>query len=341
MPAADQGWAAQRERGSFLLLRVMLWITLRLSGVLGGLLLHPITACFIATSPLARAASREFLGRALGRPASRLDVYCHILTFARVTLDRVFLLSDQAGRFRVDVSGLDHLAAVVAEGRGCVLLGAHLGSFEVLRAVGQGCPVPVRPMMYRRNAGALARLLQQLNPGVDAAVIDLGSPAAMLRAQEAVARGEIVGLLADRAPAGQRAVSVPFMGGSAAFPAGPVILAGVLGAPTLLFFGVRTGHRHYSVSFAPFADPVRLGRATRGADVRAAVGRYAVRVEAHARTHPLNWFNFYPFWEAPPDAASRATTPAVLAAARGTDLDHAARSRAAAADPTRGGGGAG
>ena len=337
MRTGDAGWAGQRERGSFLLLRVMLWITLRLGAAMGGLLLYPIAACFVATSPAARAASREFLGRALGRPASPLDVFRHILTFARVTLDRVFLLSDKADRFRVEVHGLDHLAAVVAQGRGCVLLGAHLGSFEVLRAVARSCPVPVRPMMYRRNAGALTRLLRQLNPGIDAAVIDLGSPAAMLRAGEAVARGEIVGLLADRTPAHQKSVLVPFMGAPARFPTGPHILAGVLGAPALLFFGARTGPRSYQVSFEPFADPVRLSRETRRADLRASVERLAARVEAHARAHPFNWFNFYPFWEGPANASPRATNPAALAAARGSDLDGPARRRAAVADPVRAG----
>ena len=336
MRAGSEDWSGQRERGSFLLLRVMLWITLRLSGTLGNLLLFPITACFVATSPKARAASREFLARTLGRPASLLNVFRHFLSFARVTLDRVFLLSGRADRFRVEVRGLDHLAAVVAGGRGCVLLGAHLGSFEVLRAVARACPVPVRPMMFRRNAGALTRLLQRINPGMDAAVIDLGSPAAMLRAQEAVARGEIVGLLADRTPASQKSISVPFMGAPASFPTGPFILAGVLGAPALLFFGVRTGPRSYQVSFEPFADPVRLGR-DRRADLRAFVEHFAARVEAHARAHPLNWFNFYPFWGTSADACPRATTPAALAAARGADLDRPARRRATVTDPVRAG----
>ena len=68
--------------------------------------------------------------------------------------------------------------------------------------------------MYRQNAGALTALMDRLAPGLLADVIELGSPCAMLDAREAVERGEIVGMLADRggAPAGEgpavRAVTV-------------------------------------------------------------------------------------------------------------------------------------
>lgn len=333
MRTQEASWAGQRERGSAFLLRVMLWITLRLGWHAGGALLYPIAACFYATSPVVRAGSRDFLGRVLGRPASGLDVFRHILSFARVTLDRVFLLSDRAERFHVEVRGLDHLAAIVAGGRGCVLLGAHVGSFEVLRTVAKGCPVPVRPLMFRRNAGALTQLLERINPAVHSSIIDIGTPAAMLRAQEAVARGEMVGILADRAPGNQRTVMVPFMGEQAAFPAGPLVLAATLGAPTLLFFGVRTGHRRYLVQIEPFADPVRLRRETRQADIRDWLGRYAARLEAQARAHPFNWFNFYPFWKDPPDAVPRPTTPAVLAGARPPALDRLAHGGPTGAAP--------
>lgn len=287
----------------------MLWITLHLGWHAASLLLYPIAACFYATSPGVKAASRAFLGRVRGREATRGDVFRHILSFARVTLDRVFLLTGRTERFRVEVHGLDRLAAIAAEGRGCVLLGSHLGSFEVLRLVARDCPVPVRPLMFRRNAGALTRLLERIDPALHRNVIDIGATDAMLRAHEAVGRGEFVALLADRAPdarpGDRKTVTLPFLGGEAAFPAGPVMLAAALGAPVLLFFGVRTGHRAYRVQFEPFADPIRVRREARQADIRAWVGRYAARLEQQCRAHPLNWFNFYPFWKDPADAAPR------------------------------------
>lgn len=311
-------WAVQPERGSGALLRAALWCTLRAGWPLGRVLLWPVTAWFLLTSGRARAASRDYLCRALGRPARGRDVARHFHTFACAVLDRVLLLAGRPHGFRIDTEGVEHLAAVLASGRGCILLGAHLGSFEVLRAVAGACPVPVWALMFRRNAGALTALLDRLAPDVCRSILEIGDPASMIRAHECVARGEVVGILADRSPSGQRRVLAPFFGSPAAFPAGPFILASTLAAPVLLFHGIRTGPRRYAVRFEPFASRVVLRRASRAADLQGHVARFAAALERTCRAHPFNWFNFYPFWEQPDGpSTSAAPEPAGPAGAAG------------------------
>lgn len=292
-------WASQRERGSKALLRLMFWITLTLGWRAGTALLFPITGYFFVASPGARAASREYLARVLGRPATGVDVLRHLFTFASVILDRVFLLSGRLRGFGIDVQGLETLTGILGRGSGCVLLGAHVGSFDVLRAVGRGAPVAVRPLMYREHWGAMTPMLEALDPALASAIIEIGRPDTMLRVQESVAKGEIVGILADRAPAERRFVEARFLGGTAHFPAGPFVVAGLLGVPVVVFHGVRTGPRRYQVRFEPFADRLLLRRATRQQGLEDAVARYAASLETICRTHPFNWFNFYPFWEKP------------------------------------------
>ena len=293
----------------------MLFITFGMGWHAGQALLLPITGWFLATSPRGRAASRGYLGRALGRKASFWDVARHFHTFAGAILDRLFLVTGRTRRFRIAVSGLEHVQAVLAAGQGCVLLGAHLGSFEVLRSLAAAAPVPVRPLMFRRNAGALTWALDRLDPSLRNNVIEIGDAASMLRAREAVERGEIVGLLADRAPEGQRPVEAPFLGRPAPFPAGPFILAATLGVPVVLFHAVRTGPRCYQVGFEPFADRVVLRRASREADLQAWVARYAAALEQACLAHPYNWFNFFPFWERSSHAGPAADPAPTRAAA--------------------------
>jgi predicted LPLAT superfamily acyltransferase len=303
-------WTTQKERGNRALLRLMIWITRRLGWHAGRLLLPAITAWFYLRSAPARAASAEFLTRALDRPVTGRDVFRHIFTFASAILDRVFLLSGEIAKFDIRVEGLEHVEAVVAQGSGCVLLGAHLGSFEVLRHLAQRCPVPVKALMYRSNAGPLTRLLESLDPALASGIIQIGETASMLRVHEAVAGGAIAGILADRSPDTTRRVAVPFFGRPADFPAGPFVLAASLGVPVLTFYGVSTGPRRYQVRIAPFADRIVLARATRDADLAACVARYAAWLETGCRAHPFNWFNFFPFWE----RAEHAPIPAQSAA---------------------------
>ena len=308
-------WAACAERGGDRLTRAALWLVLRGGRIGSTLLIWPATLWFLATATAARGASRDYLRRALGRQASLADVATHFHAFAHGVLDRVFLLSGRDNEFDIQVDGLDDVLAVISRKRGCILLGAHLGSFEVLRAVARRAPVPVWALMYRRNGGALTAILDRLAPDLRARIIEIGDTASMIQARECIERGEVVGILADRTPPGHKTVSVPFLGARAAFPVGPFVLASTLGAPVVMFSAVRSGPRVYQVRFEPMLDRVVLRRESRAADLRAVVARYAAAVEALCRAQPYQWFNFFPFWEHAPDAdpapaARRAARPA-------------------------------
>jgi predicted LPLAT superfamily acyltransferase len=289
-------WSRERERGSRMLLRLMIWITLHLGWVVPRVILVGIALYFFLTSRRARAASREFLARARGRPATAADEFRHIFVFSSVIMESVFLISGRTQKFQIDIQGLDYLTASLRDGRGCVLLGAHLGSFEVLRSIARFSPVAVRPVMHRRNLFVM-NVLEALDPTLAQAVIELGTPAAMLRIREALARGEIVGMLADRSLGEQKLIEAPFLGRPALFPAGPLLVAASLAAPILLFYGIRTGPRRYLVQFEPFAERIALHRNNRLAELTPWVVRFAASLEAQCRTYPFNWFNFYPFWQ--------------------------------------------
>lgn len=295
-------WKARPEGGG----RFALWL-IRNIGRYGGravsrLLLYPITLYFLLRRAPERAASRAWLTRALGRPATLRDIARHIHTFAATILDRVFLLGDGAcleRRFDVDVRGLDELHAHLDQGRGMLLFGSHLGSFEVMRVLSLRRPeYVIRVVLDKGHNPALTELLDALNPGVASTVID-GSqdgPALMLAIQEAVQSGALVALLIDRAHPGGQTVPAPFFGEDARFPVAPWLIASVLKAPVTIAFGLYRGGNRYDLWFENFSDAVDIPRAHRAEALAALIRRYAARLEDVARKAPYNWFNFYDFW---------------------------------------------
>jgi predicted LPLAT superfamily acyltransferase len=307
-------WAQRRERGSAVLVQLMIWLTLGLGWRVGQVLLYPITGYFFLFSRGAHSASRQFLTRILGRPATRREVFRHLFTFSCVLLDRLFLLSNRLRSYRIEMTGLESVTSALAQAQGCVLLGSHLGSFEVLRACARQYPVPVNILMYRINNGAYSRLVEQLDPTLADAIIDIGTPETMLRVRESLERGEMVGILADRAPAGQKMLVVPFLGDLAPLPTGPLALCAALSAPVVLFYGVHTGPRSYHIHFEHFADRIVWRRSRRAEDAEDWVRRYAGRLEAYCRNYPFNWFNFYDFWDHGLHAAPPTTVWAGVAA---------------------------
>ena len=266
----------------------------------GRLFLWPIAAYCFLTRGAERRASRAFLTRALGRPATAGDVVRHIHAFSATILDRVFLLSESTRRFNVSVHGLDGLHAQLDQHRGLLLFGSHLGSFEVLRVLARDRPETViRVVLDKAHSPAVTQLLEALNPDVAATVIDAGQEgmAIMLEIQQAAQQGAVIALLVDRTQPGEPVAQVPFLGAPAPFPVSPWMIAAVLKLPVTLAFGLYQGGNRYDLLFEHFSDGVAVPRRERATAVPALIARYAARLEHHARRAPYNWFNFYDFWE--------------------------------------------
>jgi predicted LPLAT superfamily acyltransferase len=295
------GWRAQRERGSQAAMRAFVWVTLALGRRVGRVFLYPICAYFILFSRGARRASADYLRRVLGRPPRLAEVMRHYHAFASTVHDRVYLRAGRYDYFDVRLDAPEPLLAELRARRGCILLGSHLGSFEILRAAGlaEGAP-PVNMLMHVDGAEKVNRVLDALAPEAAPRVIPLGHPGSMLRAQECLERGEIVGILADRGLHEERECRCPFLGAPARFPLGPLLLAGLLQAPVILAFGLYRGGRRYDVRLEPFAERIEVDRRDREASLRPWVERYAARLEHHCRDAPYNWFNFYDFWAPSP-----------------------------------------
>jgi len=310
------GWKGRPEAGS----RAWIWLGLFLARNLGRgfvrLLLYPATLYFFLRRGAERHGSRTFLTRALGRPATTREVLRNQLTYAQTMLDRIFLLSESLQRFDVSSHGLDVLETQMARGRGVLLLGAHIGSFEVLRTLGEKRPgVRVAVVMDRRQTRQMTEMLHALNPKIAANVIDAGAdPAELALAMHAAAaEGALIGLLADRVRPGEAAHAVEFFGAPADFPTGPYVIAALLELPVVLCFGLYRGGNRYDLYFETFAEQIRLVRGERAAQLGDWAQRFARRLEHYTRLDPYNWFNFYDFWHRRADSAAARSEPASVA----------------------------
>ena len=306
-------WSERREGGGRFALWLIRSIGLRMGRPAARLLLYPITLYFFFRRGPERRASRQFLSHALGRPAGSWAVMRHIHAYASTILDRLFLLARSTRRFDVRVHGMEQLEAQLARGRGVLLLGAHIGSFEVLRAAADERPdVRVRVVMDRQQTPALTDLLHELNPSVANDVIDAGGDATALALalHEAASEGNLIGLLADRSRPNEPTAGATFFGRPARFPIGPYLIASTLQLPVVLSFGLYRGGSRYDLYFETFAENIRIPRAERAQRIGEWTQRFAARLEHYTRIDPYNWFNFYDFWHSPAERTAAVGEPA-------------------------------
>jgi predicted LPLAT superfamily acyltransferase len=306
--AARPEWAARQERGQRWLMRLAVRTAFLLGRRASRVLLVFICLWFLLFSPSDRAASRRYLGKALGRDARLADLYRHFHAFGAVILDRMYLLAGEFGRFDVRVHGEDIVAALRDRGAGGLLFGAHLGSFEIIRFLGrEKCEMPVRLVMYKEHARNLNSVLDAVDPACAMPVIALGTVDSMLQVAEALGQGEFVGILADRNIEGEGTARCTFFGEPAPFPVGPFRLAAMLRQPIVLMVGLYRGRNRYEIHFEMLEDPstgagqapaTGPGQPRRGRDelVQRTMQKYAERLEHYCRLAPYNWFNFYDYW---------------------------------------------
>lgn len=301
-------WRDRRERGSDAAIRLMLWLAMHTGRSLCRVMMVPICAYFLLTAPESRRASRQFLGRALGRTATWRDAFRHLFVFATTLLDRVYLLHGRQRELAIEVSNEAVFWNALGGGRGCLLLGSHLGSFQMLGIIGSvEKKLPVNMVMHVDDGARLGQLILGEHAPLPYKVIPLGQPGSMLRVKECLDRGEVVGILADRVYADEATQSLPFLGHPARFSLSPLRLARVTGAPVVSVFGLFCGGNRYEIVFESLAGRVKHAPAGMGATPPSAadavslddcLAAYVASLERHARRCPYNWFNFYDYWSA-------------------------------------------
>jgi predicted LPLAT superfamily acyltransferase len=300
--ASGERWVRERERGSALALRIMMFLSLRLGRPVGRALLYLIAGYFFVFAPSERRASIAYLTRILGRRPRAAERFRHTYTFATTILDRLFLVNERYELLDVSIEGEALMQDLLTRHSGAILLGAHLGSFEMMSAVGRRQPgLRTAMAMYAEQASLVAELFGAGCSPNAPQIITLGHLDAMLRIRDCLDQGHMVGMLADRTFGESQAEVLPFLGSPALFPSGPMRAAAAMRCPVIFMTGLYRGDNRYQVVFRQIADFSQAAPpGGRGAQVRAAIEAYVRLLEEFCRTDPYNWFNFYDFWHGAP-----------------------------------------
>jgi predicted LPLAT superfamily acyltransferase len=286
------------ERGTPISLRLIHWIAVGIGRRVARLLLYPITLYFLISAHSVRRMSYQYLRRLRRRPVHWSHVFGHIHCFAATILDRVYLLRGEFQHFDVTIHQKEILHRQVESGQGCILLGSHLGSFEVLRTLGvTQQDFRLKVLMDITHNENITRFLDALNQEIASTVIVPDRSDTLLKVKESLDSGFMIGMLGDRVTSDGKTVRAQFLDAPATFPAGPILLASIMHCPVILFFGLYRGGNRYEIYFERLSEEVILNRERRAEDVQRWTQRYVDRLEYYTRLAPYNWFNFYAFWD--------------------------------------------
>ncbi len=300
-------WASTRERGSLLMMHLMVFGLRLLGRPLTTPVVYAAALYFFLFGRRARALSRDYLRR-IAREAPECGLkpdaacaYRHFVAFAHAVRDKLDAWSGRLDYEQVRFEDHGSLRAAAAAERGVLVIGSHLGNIEVCRALASlNRRVRLNVLTHTRHAAYFTRVLAMAGaPQIELLQVGEFGAATALALKQRIDRGEWVVISGDRVPVhGGRTVDVRFLGGIAPLPVGPYVLGALLECPVHLLFCLRrAGHNH--VYFESFAERIALPRAEREAAITVHAQRFADRLAHYVRLEPLQWFNFYPFWRDP------------------------------------------
>lgn len=301
-------WAAQKERGSFALMKLTALALRHLGRRPMTPVLYLIVLYFFVFGRRARRNIRQYQtyladwsGREELRPTTR-RVFGQFMAFGESLLDRLDVWHGRLGPAQVelhDPAGVrDQLRQCLHGGRGQILVCTHLGNLDVCRALAEmGEQVPLNVLVHNRHVAHFNQLQSEAGDRqLRLLQVSEMDAALMLDLSQRLDRGEWLAIAGDRVPLNDgRRVNVDFLGHVAPFPQGPWLMAGLLRCPVNLMCCLKIDGR-YQIRLEPFLDLPTWERGRREQAIAQWTQRYADRLAQLCLLAPQQWFNFYAYW---------------------------------------------
>ncbi len=264
------------------------------------LLLRFVVAYYVLCRPDIRGRTRPYLERrfpgqgAAGRLAA---AYRLSFEFGQALVDRAVVGILGPGALAATLEGADVLRGLLAEGKGLVLVTAHVGCWQAAMSALSHLKTPVSLLMQREEGDVDRHYFEHAGVACPYRLIDpLGYLGGALEMAEVLRRGEVLCVMGDRVLGGPRSsVAVPFLGAPALLPVGAYRVAAATGAPAAVLFSRRTGPGRHQLWVADVARVPRAdGRSLAG--LAPHVARFAAVLEDYTREYPYQFFNFHDMW---------------------------------------------
>ena len=298
-------WADIKESTTVIGIRLMVNVYRYGGNFLFRVLLLPVIVFYFIVSSGARRASLLYLKHLHcfdpDLPAPRLSHSFRIFwQFGEAILDKFAVWMGRIKRLDAKIYNDNLIDELMQQKQGAVLLTSHLGNFEICRALSQTHPnVRLTVLVHTKNAEKFNAILNTYDDqqAIELLQVSDMSVSTSIRLSEKIANGEFIAIAADRVPINSSAIVMhDFLGEKAPFPAGPFVLASILGAPVIMLSCIKLQGR-YSIFFDKLCAGKRVGRKARALHVEALSAGYVQRLQELVKLATYQWFNFYDFWQ--------------------------------------------
>ncbi|WP_340115067.1 LpxL/LpxP family acyltransferase [Maribellus mangrovi] len=230
---------------------------------------------------------------------SQLYAYRNFNSFGISLLDKTAFLSGASSSLSFDFEGEKYLQKLAQEGQGAIIVGAHVGNWEIAGQLMDRINVRTNIIMKRNERAEIKDVLEKSEVLRKMNIIDVGDDFNYLfEIKSALDKNEFVILLGDRFIDGSKTSEYNFLGRKAKFPIGPFYLSVKFKKPVIFTFATKESRKHYHFyASEPIYNTSRVPANNINERIDFLIEEYIKNLERIVLKYPEQWYNFYKFWE--------------------------------------------
>ena len=241
-----------------------------------------------------RQANYLFFRHRLGYSSLKAYWHCYKKNYiyGQTLIDKVAITIGMTKTYTFEFDGKHHIEKLLNDKKGGIFFTAHIGNFNVARYFFKeiGSDTKVNLVVTDMEHADIKAYFEAISvkSSIDFIVLkeDMSHAIPM---SNAIKNKEVLIFASDRYLEGVPTVAQEFFDKEVQFPEGPFKLAIRYKLPVLFVHCMREPNRHYHLSARPVHQDVRT--------VPQLVSAYSENLESMVKKYPMQWFNFYDYWD--------------------------------------------
>jgi predicted LPLAT superfamily acyltransferase len=222
---------------------------------------------------------------------SKRMVFKSYYTFGQTIIDKIAIGAGMKNKFTYEHDGGEIIIKLLEEKKGGILISAHVGNFEIAEHFFGEIDVDFQINLVTTDLehSTIKKYLESVTQKATIKFIIISDDMShIFDINAALARNELVCFTGDRYFTGSKALTETLLNQEALFPAGPFLIASRLKVPVVFVYVMKEPNLHYHL----YTREAKV----KHRDEKALLKAYTESVEGILQKYPLQWFNYFDFW---------------------------------------------
>lgn len=285
-----------KSKGTILGYRIFVWCIKNLGVRSSYFVLYFVAAYYFIFEKKSNQYISYYFKKRLGYSFWKTVIsrYKSYFTFGQTLIDKTAISAGLRNKFTYEFDGIENLRNLLAEKKGGVLISAHIGNFEIAEHFFADIDFDCQINLVTTNleVTVIKEYLDSISvkqSGIKFIYVK-DDMSHIFEINEALSKNELICFTGDRYFEGSKFLEANLLGETAKFPVGPFMIASRLGVPVVYVYVMKEKNLHYHL-YARIAENIKKR------DSQGLLNSYVQNLESMLEKYPLQWFNYFDFWD--------------------------------------------